>query len=47
MMPRKAGFTLIEAILTLFIFSSLVIIGAYQVKDYQTKNEEKNSIETI
>lgn len=40
-MVPKSGFTLIEAILTLLIFSGLVAIGAFQIKDYQRQTEEK------
>lgn len=40
-MIHKSGFTLIEAMLTLFIFSGLIAVGTFQVKDYQRQTEEK------
>lgn len=39
--PRKLGFSLVEAILALLIFSALISIGAYHIKDYQRQTEEK------
>lgn len=44
MQVRKAGFTLLETTIALFIVCSMVVISTWNLKDYQAKVSEKETL---